>query len=303
MLCSEAVIQRLISSGELWESSPGIIGLRGGALAKFRAAEAQIAELCSAESREEWQVPSALPLATLAKAEYFASFPQWLTLAAHLSDDEAVLERIAADPKPADAAARAIAPTRTALPPAVCYHVYEGLAGTVVRSPRLVTAQGTCWRHEGDRLRPLERGWAFTMREVVCIGSAEQVDRFRRRMIAVALRLAAQLNLAPTIDLASDPFFAPTARGKALLQRLKCLKHELLLPLGNGRLTAAASFNHHETFFGEAFDIRLPDGSPAQTACAAFGLERWLLAILVQSSAPEEVTRAYSSTLAYAATP
>jgi len=43
---------------------------------------------------------------------------------------------------------------------------------------------------------------------------------------------------------------------------------------------AAASFNPHERFFGEAFDIRLADGSPAASACVAFGIERWLLAFL-----------------------
>ena len=43
---------------------------------------------------------------------------------------------------------------------------------------------------------------------------------------------------------------------------------------------AAASFNLHERFFGESFDIRLLDGQPAASACVAFGLERWTLAFL-----------------------
>ena len=33
-------------------------------------------------------------------------------------------------------------------------------------------------------------------------------------------------------------------------------------------------------FFGEAFGIRLPDGSAAASACVAFGIERWTLAFL-----------------------
>jgi hypothetical protein len=66
-----------------------------------------------------------------------------------------------------------------------------------------------------------------------------------------------------------------------MLQRLKGLKHELRLPIGGGESTAAASFNHHERFFGGAFDIHLSDGSPAASGCAAFGVERWLLAYLV----------------------
>ena len=56
----------------------------------------------------------------------------------------------------------------------------------------------------------------------------------------------------------------------------------LLLPIDAKRTIAAASFNLHDTFFGQAFDIRLRDGAAATTACLAFGLERWLLAFLVR---------------------
>ena len=50
--------------------------------------------------------------------------------------------------------------------------------------------------------------------------------------------------------------------------------------LGRWRVTSAA-FNNHEAFFGDAFDISLADGAPAVSACIAFGIERWMLAILM----------------------
>src|SRR5690606_3244470 len=137
------------------------------------------------------------------------------------------------------------------------------------------------WRHEGDRLRPLERGWAFTMREVVCLGSAADIDVFSERMIQATVRLAEQLGLNAAVEVATDPFFAPTSRGKALLQRLRASKRELLLPLDRESHIAAASFNVHGEFFGDSFKIGLRDGSTAHSACVAFGLERWLLAFLV----------------------
>jgi seryl-tRNA synthetase len=280
----ERVVTALRERGELWEAAPGLIGLRGGPLMLLQALEGAIGQLVRADGAEEWRLPSGVALETLARAEYFASFPQWLTVASHLSDDEAVLERVAADPAPADAARSAVAPAGTALPPALCYHTYSALAGRrlAAGAPILMTAQGTCWRHEGERLAPLERGWAFTMREAVCIGSANDVEAFRQRGVRRVRAFAEALSLEPKLALANDPFFAPTARGKALLQRVKGLKQELLLGIGDGRTTAAASFNNHETFFGEAFDIRLPGGVPASSACVAFGLERWLLAVLVR---------------------
>jgi seryl-tRNA synthetase len=279
----DALVRELRARGELWECAPGLVGLRGDALATLRTLEARIAASCAAESPDEWRVPAAIPLGVLERARYFASFPQWLTLASHLTDDEAALERVAASAAPARAAAEHVVPAETALPPAVCYHVYAALADTTVAAPRIVTAQGCCWRHEGDRVEPLARGWAFTMREIVCIGSEADCASFRERGIRIAQALAGELALDHTLTAAEDPFFAPTARGRALLQRLKALKHELRLSVGDGETVAAASFNLHERFFGEAFDIRLPDGQPAHTACVAFGLERWLLAALLRA--------------------
>ncbi len=275
------VLRVLRARGELWDVAPGVTGLRGDAGALFDALERRIAEACLAETSNEWRVPPAIDFATLARAEYFASLPQWLTLASHLSGDEDVLRHVAEHNDPATAVRGAATPPIVALNPAVCYHVYSALAGQVVDTRQLVTAQATCWRHEGGHHETLERGWAFTMREVVCIGSEQDARAFLERSTERALEVARALCLEQTVVPATDPFFVPTARAKTLLQQVKELKHELRLPLG-ARTTAAASFNLHDTFFGEAFDIRLSDGHPATTACLAFGIERWTLAFLVE---------------------
>jgi hypothetical protein len=117
------------------------------------------------------------------------------------------------------------------------------------------------------------------MRESVCVGSDETVEEFRAFGIARGCALADALALEWRLEEATDPFFRPTAGGRALLQRLKGLKQELHLSVGD-ETVAAASFNLHERFFGEAFDIRLPDGTAAASACVAFGVERWTLAFL-----------------------
>ena len=200
-------------------------------------------------------------------------------------------------PSPAAAARDAVAPARAALAPAVCYHVYAALAGSTVAAPRYVTAQGTCWRHEGRRLVPLEREWAFTMREVVCVGAPGDVRAFLERAVCRVTDLADALDVTGLVVEATDPFFAPTGRGKLLVQRMKGLKRELLLPIAPGHRIAAASFNDHETFFGEAFGIRLPDGTPASTGCVAFGLERWMLAFLAEHGADTDAWPAVAQAL------
>ena len=281
MWSSEAVVQVLRERGMLWEAAPGLVGLRGSLLALYRALEQAIAADVHAETNDEWRVPAGLTFETLARAEYFASFPQWLTVACHLSDDSGSLERVATAADPAAAIDHALARPDAALPPAVCYHVYAAASESTITSPTILTAQGTCWRHEGERLAPLERGWAFTMREIVCLGTAEDVESFRRRGLGRTEARARKLGLDATVVEANDPFFAPTARGKALLQRVKALKQELVCPLGPDRSLAIASGNNHECFFGEAFDIRLPDGTTAASACVAYGIERWTLAYVI----------------------
>ncbi len=274
------LLKVLRARGDVWDVAPGITGLRGDTGALFATLERCIADACFGETREDWRVPPAIDFATLARADYFASMPQWLTLASHLSGREDVLLRVAEHPEPQVAVRDAVTPPTVALNPAVCYHVYAGLAGQTIDAPRLVTAQAGCWRHEGARHGALERGWAFTMREVVCVGTEADARAFLQRAVDRASQVATSLGLAPAVAAANDPFFAPTGRAKLLLQRAKELKRELLLPIGDGRTTAAASFNLHDTFFGEAFRIRLPDGRPATTACLAFGIERWTLAFL-----------------------
>lgn len=280
MWSAEQIVTALEARGELWEPAPGLIALRGSALDLYRAIESAIAALASDEASDQWLLPPAVPLEVLARAEYFASFPQWLTLASHLSADPATLEAVASSKDPVGRARLAAAPAGAALLPALCYHAYARFAGTTLDSPTLLTAQSTCWRHEGDLHAPLERGWAFTMREIVCVGNDIDTQRFRARLMERVPAFAAALGIVTRTDEASDPFFAPTARGKAALQRVKSLKHELLAPIGGTRELAVASFNHHERFFGEAFAIRTPQGETAATACVAFGIERWLLAVL-----------------------
>lgn len=280
MWTAARIVDALRKQGELWEPVPGLVSLRGDVLALLRAVEDRLAALASAEECQEWRLAPGIALSALSRARYFESFPQWLTAAGHLSGETATLEAVARSEDPGAAAAAALEPAGCALSPALCYHTYARLAGSRVERLRM-TAHGACWRHEGDRLRTLQRGWAFTMRELVYVGSPEEAECFRRRGMRVATALADELGLESRIVAATDPFFAPTARGKELLQMMKGLKHELMLPLGDGESIAAASFNNHERFFGEAFDIRLPDDRPAASGCVAFGVERWLLAFLV----------------------
>jgi seryl-tRNA synthetase len=257
-----------------------VIGLRGAGGSLLREIVWALLDTARGETSDEWIAPSGVSFETLERAKYFASFPQWLTAASHLSGDESVLAGIAGSTAPGERAREALESAEVVLPPALCYGTYAALAGSTIAAPVIMTAQGTCWRHEGSRHVPLQRGWAFTMREIVCVGTERDVKGFLDRSVEMVGALERALGLDCELVSASDPFFAPTARGRAALQRIKALKHELEFRFANGSPLAIASFNDHELFFGEAFGIRLADGTPASSGCVAFGIERWLLAIL-----------------------
>ena len=281
MQLPERIIRQLMSRNEIWDAAPGLTGMRGSLASLRRDVSRIVGETAAQLSSDEWKMPHGLSFETLERAGYFESFPQWLSAASHLSGDDTVLERVATSLSPGDTARKSFEPATAALPPAVCYHTYAALRGKVVHEAVTMTAEEVCWRHERDRFSKLERGWAFTMREIVCLSSAGRVETFRQSGIETATALAELLGLPTRVAVATDPFFAPTSRGKALLQRFKSLKHELLFDYPDGRSLAIASFNNHERFFGDSFDITLEDGSPASSACVAFGIERWMLAVLM----------------------
>lgn len=295
MLRPDLIVAELRARGELWETSPGVVGMRGDLALLYSDVSSAIGEIATAGFRhtphatrhalqttvEEWAMPSVISFDSLERAQYFDSFPHWLTAASHLRDEEAALERVAKSARPGVEAAKSLDVASSALPPAVCYHTYAALANSKIDSPVVMTAEETCWRHEGERLAALERGWAFRMREIVFLGQSAAAEEFRQANIKNVSAFAESIGLKTRVELATDPFFAPTARGKALLQLVKALKHELIIDRPDRTSLAISSFNNHERFFGDAFGIRLSTGESATTACVAFGIERWMLAILM----------------------
>ena len=170
------------------------------------------------------------------------------------------------------------------LSPAVCYHAYpEWSDRTLGDNPTLLTARGHCYRYEDGNHIPLERLWEFTMREIIVIGTRQQVEDVRQSLIRRVMALVDTLELDASIETATDPFFAAGDEGRRLMQQAGALKYELRVAIdATGRSIATASFNHHHDFFGTRFGIRLANDTPAHSGCVAFGLERWVLALLAQ---------------------
>ncbi|MYW44273.1 aminoacyl--tRNA ligase-related protein, partial [Streptomyces sp. SID161] len=172
---------------------------------------------------------------------------------------------------------------RYGLVSAACYNVYLHHRSATLTAPRLVTTVAKCFRNE-DHYDGLRRLHGFTMREIVCLGPREAVLDHLAAFRSKVVEFAARLGLALAVQPASDPFFEKGG-GRALLAQLFPVKEEFVHA---GEL-AIGSLNFHRNFFGERCGISLADGRAAYTGCVAFGLERWIAALLETHSNIDDI--------------
>jgi seryl-tRNA synthetase len=229
---------------------------------------------------EVLRFPPVMSRRQVEKSGYLNSFPHFLgcvsCLAGEDSEIHAAVDRHAAgeDWTPSLTAADLV------LSPAACYPVYPLVAsrGQMPAEGLLFDVACDCFRREPSKM--LDRLQSFRMREYVCVGTAAQIDEFRRRWMKLAEGFAARLGLSWRIDYASDPFFGRGGKLMAVSQVEQALKFELLIPVHSAEQpTACMSFNYHRDHFGATWNIRTASDEVAHTGCVAFGLDRLALAL------------------------
>jgi len=258
-----------------WRGEQAVLG--GELLALYRRLDAAFTRLGTREAAPEVMYPTLLAAEHLAKLDYFRSFPHLATFACNLDRDPDNLGAFAKGPgvdAQGGVALTRLDPVQQVLTPAACYHVYVDLAGQSLSGFRTLTTRNTCFRRESHYV-PLERQWSFGMREVVGLGTAEEIKAFLTRGRDRVEKFIAATGLSIAWTAATDPFFDASKNPKFLAQKLDPVKTEMVHA---GRL-AIGSINFHRNFFGDTFGISR-DGEPVFSGCIAFGLERWVRAIL-----------------------
>jgi len=231
-----------------------------------------------------WIFPPLLSVSDLDGIDYFDSFPHLGLVAGTI--EETKLASYARDETVSVIPGSDLSACEHVLPSAACYPAYFHLRGTKLEAPKRITTVATCFRNEVE-YRGLQRLRGFTMREIICIGPAEAATA---HLIAFRERIqtfCASLGLAVEIKVATDPFFRRDDP-RVAMQRLFPVKEEFVY----GGNVAFASLNYHRNFFGERCAISTADGSPAFTSCVAFGIERWLYAMLDRFRTPAAATAA-----------
>lgn len=262
--------------GLTWYDS-GQSALHGSLLDRFRQLDAMFVRFAASFQATEMALPPLISVRELQKIDYFTSFPHLFTAAVALHPNEANLRgfKATAGEKAEGLKLTELAPVTEILAPAACYPLYIQLQGTVLAATAVFTTRATCFRREKEYV-PLRRQWAFNMREIVCIGSEKDVKQFLESSRVRLTRLFSNLSLEVSWEQATDPFFDPATNPRYVMQRVDPVKFEMIrsgLSIG--------SVNFHRQYFGEAFEIG-HDNSPAFSGCVAFGLERWLWALIDQ---------------------
>lgn len=235
----------------------GLDDLLGGLAARLGAPEVTGPPLLSAEG--------------LARLDYFRNFPHLGVCAGRFTPE--ALDGLAAGDSPAGLP---LQPTGQVLPSATCYGLLLALEGEDVGGQGLrLSATGRCFRNEThyDGLRRLQ---GFHMREVLYLGTREGAAEHLAQGAEFVWELAGRLGLSLSRAAADDPFY-DKGGSRARLMKLDPVKHEFSAPDG----TAIASVNRHRNFFGERLDISAGPAGTAYSACVAFGVERWVHAMIL----------------------
>lgn len=269
---------------------PGIAGgahgqvvLSGAALRLLEQIDGAFVRLAGRWRSEHLAFPPFLPARDLERIGYFGSFPHQATFPVAAPNDAEALRAFAASPlRASDDSVDLPAGTGATevLSPAACYHIYVHLAGAELADTRHFTTKSTCYRRE-SAYRPLLRQWAFTMREIVCVGDRGGVDAFLEAAEADLTSAYAELGVGVTWQPASDPFFGGRNDPRSLMQRITGAKQEAVFDGGAEEPgVALASVNRHGQLFGTAFGILDARGAPAHSGCVGVGLERALFAVV-----------------------
>ncbi|MGZ2361452.1 hypothetical protein LRE75_33040 [Streptomyces sp. 372A] len=283
------VFGRLLETGAVSAAGEGQVAIGEPLLSLFAYFDRSVREMLARDfTATEYRYPTLISTRALETSGYITSFPHHLMLVSRLHNDIDVYR--AFQEKYADAGVDSTVlgycgNVDYCLPPTMCYHTFHQFQGRTLESGRLhvVTSRGKSFRFEAAYAATLERLWDFTIREVVFMGSREDVLDARGRFMRQVLDYVDGLGLSGSCEVGNDPFFSGADTGARIWsQRLMELKYELRLHIGADHSIAVASFNFHDDLFGKAFGIDQGVDGPVRSGCVGFGLERLVYAFLCQ---------------------
>jgi seryl-tRNA synthetase len=248
------------------------------AVALFEQVDRILVGLAERHQAKRRKYPAMIPLKVLEKCRYISSFPQNIQLVSEIPHRLEALERVRQTDHLGDIAR--ISPY--ALSPAVCFHCYAELSERRLDEPLALTARGICCRHEAPWRLGKHRLNEFSMREIVLFGDSDYVEAQRKRFMEEVWGLFEALGFSGKMKTASDPFYFSEDSEKRQHQMIANMKYELIVTMGEHHdAFSIASFNNMGDSLCKPFHVLDQAYNPLQSGCIAFGIDRWVYALLL----------------------
>ena len=282
----------LEAKGEVCSIAQGLFAFRGDFLRVRTALDSRVRMIAGHCGADELSYPPLWPIPLLQSINYFHDFPHLALLASGVEPEYTARAAFAnrfrkgsGNAVIACTAENGLAPAHAALAPTVCDCCYWLLRGRRDVVDQISTIYGQVFRNESSPDGRLDRLTAYTMREIVMVGSEGFVLAKRQALLDEVAGLMVDLDLACNIKAADDPFFSNDALQRNAYQNLSRLKYEVEVPLYDDRKTAVASINLHEDYFSRNYDFENADGARPFSACVGFGYERLTYALFCRHGA------------------
>lgn len=284
--------EELIHQGYLKPTSNGQAVYSGDLYLTIENLDSLVKKIALKLKASPEEYPTTIQYSHLIQSGYLKSFPQHAFISSPLKPELSIInEFISSLPSSSnELTLNKLNPQNmNVLSPTVCYHCFEALKDKTISPPQIFTASSKCHRHEYKTHFGLERLQTFKMREIIFFGNESFVLETRNKIMEETKQLIEKLGLKARIVSANDPFFASDAAKKRAFQSFLGLKQEIqcLLPYNNKWLSIG-SFNIHKDSLTQPFNIKSnTPGEIILSGCVGFGLERWSLAGMAQTSIKE----------------
>ncbi|MGW1782405.1 hypothetical protein ACWCQQ_25190 [Streptomyces sp. NPDC002143] len=285
----EGTFELLALAGAVTEAGEGQVAVGEPLLSLLAYFDRAVKQILRQDfAPREYRYPTLISTDALATAGYFASFPQHLMFVTRLHNDIDVYQGFQKSYAETGLDSTVLAACRNVdycLPPTMCYHTFHQYRGRTLDTDgvHVVTAKGKSFRFEAAYATTMERLWDFTIREIVFMGSREDVLASRELFMRKIFAFMEELGLSGFCEVGNDPFFGGgDTSARIWSQRLLELKYELRLTVAPGRTIAVGSFNFHDDLFGHSFGIDHGTEGAVRSGCVGFGLERLVYAFLCQ---------------------
>jgi seryl-tRNA synthetase len=250
---------------------------RGIALQLYDSLNELLQKVASKHTVDKRKYSSLIATKDLKRCGYIRSFPQNLFMVSEFPHQLESLDQVKEVEK-IDSIARQ---SQFTLSTATCMHFYAELADSEIVTPLVITADSNCFRHEAPWRLSNYRLNEFAMKEIVVIGEPTFVEAKRHELIEEVWELFCEMGLSGKIETASDLFYYSDDTGKSQHQVVKSLKYELIAVIRSGTESfSIASFNNTRSSLVNSFGITDPSNPNLHSGCIAFGLDRWVYAIL-----------------------